>query len=107
MQRGVIILFIRFHRLGSDKLKHVCQKKKKKQAVIVFFPSRFPWYVECQHQWKVLLLSHWMPVWQSDSPQSPCHKESRHHPHNYSNWAAAGDSPSCLFFSGLNNQTLV
>lgn len=42
MQRGVIILFIRFHRLGSDKLKHVCQKKKKKNKPwLFFFPPAF------------------------------------------------------------------
>lgn len=72
---------------------------------VFFFPHHFTWYFECQHQWKVFAF--WATECQPDSPQSPCHKESCHHPHNYSNWAAAGDSSSCLLPVGLNNQTLV
>lgn len=41
---------------------------------------------------------------ESDRPQYACQQKSRHHHQNYSNWAAAGDSSSCLLPIGPENQ---
>lgn len=102
-----MILFVGFDWFQSDKLKHACQKK---QAMIVlegFFLNTLLDILNASTNGK--FFSFWATEWQTDSvtvPNPLVIPRAAITLHNYSNWATAGDSSSCLFPVGLDNQTL-
>lgn len=86
----------------SNNLKHPRPpSKKKKTKQWLFVTSTYLDVLSVSTNGKFCF---WATECQSDSPQSSCHRESSHHPHNYSNWATAGDSSSFLLPIGLKNQ---
>lgn len=88
--KNLLLWMCQLEKDGINKLRVSCRQ----------FFSRYFW-VSAQ---KKKVLAFWAAEGESDRPQSACRQKSQRRHQNYSNWATAGDSSSCLLPTGPRNQ---